>query len=333
MTRLLVAILIVAGVWMTWWAIGSAAHERALSTWIDIRRAEGWAADVSEVETVGFPNRFDTTLSEVRLADPATGVAWSADFLQFLSLAYKPHQVIAVLPDSHVFSTPLQTLTITHDGARGSLFLEPSTALGLDRSTFVVDQMRVSSTLGWRLNLTEGRMAADKVEATQSDYRVGMALTNLQPTADSKRRLDPAGALPDVIDTVQLDATLGFTKPWDRHAIEDARPQFTSIALTDLSASWGRVNFRAAGTLTVDEEGIPTGQINVRAVEWRRLMDMAIGTGLVAETVRPALEAGLDLIASLSGRPDTLDVELNFRRGRIQLGPIPLGPAPRLVLR
>ena len=333
MGRLIVWILGVAAVWMGMWAAGSVFYERALLGWIEARRAEGWAADVAQLEVAGFPNRFDTTLTEVRMADPSTGVAWSAPFVQFLSLAYKPHQVIAVLPEAHAFSTPLQTMTFSHDRARASLFLEPSTSLPLERSVLVVEALDVSSTLGWRVTLAEGRFAAEKAAATENGYRIGAQLDGLVPSSGARTLLDPAGVLPDQVETMRLDATLKFTGPWDRSAIEVARPQVTEIDLDDLSARWGDVTFRAAGDLAVDDGGVPTGRITIKAVEWRRLLDMAIGTGILADTFRPALERALELMASLEGPPNTLDAPLTFENGFVSFGPIPLGPAPRIVIR
>lgn len=333
MRRLIIAILVVSGVWMGLWAAGSIAYEKGLNTWIETRRAEGWAADVAALNVAGFPNRFDTTLTEVRMADPETGIAWSAPFVQFLSLAYKPHEVIAVLPETHVFSTPLQTMTITHDQARGSVFLEPSTSLPLNRSVIEIDALDVASTLGWDVTMEKGVFAAEKAAATEHGYRIGAQLDGLVPSVGTRSLLDPGNVLPDRIETMRLDATLGFTGPWDRYAIEIARPQITAIDLDDLSARWGDVTFRAAGELIVDDAGLPTGRITVKAVEWRRLLDMAIGTGLLAETFRPALERALGLMAALEGPPNTLDAPLTFEKGFVSFGPIPIGPAPRIVIR
>lgn len=330
MLRIVVILLVAAAAWMGWWAFGSVAYERGLSAWIDARRADGWAADVASLETRGFPNRFDTTLSEVRLADPATGVAWSAPFVQFLSLAYRPNQVIAVLPERHDFSTPFQTVSIEHDRARGSLFLAPSTTLPLESARVRIDALEVTSTRDWAVALDEGRFAIEDAPAAQNTYRIGGELLGLAPSAGVLRALDPGGVLPKKVEQLRLDATVRFSAPWDRRAIEEARPQVREIDLSDLSARWGRVTFRAVGELRVNPNGVPTGEITVRAVQWRRLLTMAVGAGLVPEALSGTLERGLEL---LSGKRDTLDVPLEFRRGQIRLGPLPLGPAPRIVIR
>ena len=40
-----------------------------------------------------------------------------------------------------------------------------------------------------------------------------------------------------------------------------------------------------------------------------------------------------ELMAALEGPPNTLDAPLTFENGFISFGPIPLGPAPRIVIR
>jgi len=330
MLRLVVVFLVGALIWMIWWAIGQTAYQTGLKAWVDDRRSEGWVADYTELSTAGFPNRFDTTVKDIALADPETGVAWSAPFVQFLSLSYKPHQVIAVLPDEHRFSTPFQTIDISHDDARASLFLQASALLGLDRARLVTSGLKATSSRGDTLALEDGRLAAEAIEDKENAYRIGAEIEGLFPTKEALGILDPAGVLPKRVDNLRTDAELTFTAPWDRNAIENARPQLTELILTDLSARWGDVTFRAAGQVTVDEVGIPEGEITIRAEEWRRILDMAETMGAVPQALRGTAETALSL---LSGGTDVLDAPLVFSGGRIWLGLIPLGDAPRLVIR
>ena len=129
---------------------------------------------------------------------------------------------------------------------------------------------------------------------------------------------------------MRLDATLSFDRPWNRYAIEDQRPQPTRIDLTDMSARWGTVTFRAAGEVDVTPEGYPEGEITIRAVEWRKLLEMAVSSGVLPEEAVGPLEGALDL---MSGQRDTLDAKLGLRGGMVRLGIIPIAPAPRLVIR
>ncbi|MDD9922114.1 MAG: DUF2125 domain-containing protein [Boseongicola sp.] len=333
MVRLIVVILVVALGWMIWWAFGSTALDRSLTNWVETRRADGWAADVGDIEVNGFPNRFDTTLTDVRFADPDTGVSWSAPFLQILSLAYRPNQVIAALPNEHTLSTPLQTLDFTNSQARGSIYLQASPSLPLDRSSIVVDELKVASSKGWDAGMAQARFATELVPARKNAHRIGAEILELQIAKALKNTLDPAGILPDAIERLHFDADVGLTGPLDRHVIEDARPQITDIDLRSLAAAWGDVNFKAVGKVTVDEAGTPTGELTVKAVEWRRLLTMAVETGVLPEAFAPSVERSLELLAALKGPPDTIDATLEFRGGLTYLGLIPIGPAPDLTIR
>ena len=197
----------------------------------------------------------------------------------------------------------------------------------------VLDKVRLASDIGWAVDLEQGRFATEPVAARADAHRVGAEITGLQLPSDLRNAFDPAGLLPDAIERLRLDADVGFTAPWDRAAIEVARPQVTDIDLKDLSANWGSVTFRAAGALQVDGNGTPDGTLSVKAVDWQKLLDLAVASGLLPEDLRPSTENALNLIASLKGPGDTIDVDLTFRRGGVFIGPIPIGDAPRIIIR
>lgn len=71
----------------------------------------------------------------------------------------------------------------------------------------------------------------------------------------------------------------------------------------------------------------------MKATNWREMLELAVGAGLIPEGLAPTVERGLEVLAGMSGSPETLDAPLSFRNGYVAFGPIPLGPAPRFVLR
>lgn len=329
MIRLIVVLLVAALAWMTWWAVGQTAYEKALTSWVGERRADGWEASFTSLATTGFPNRFDTTISDVTLADSEAGLTWSAPFIQFLSLSYKPHQVIAVLANRHQVATPAQTVTVTHENARASLFFQPRPSLPVDRVRLVVEDIALSSSQGWRAAAAEGRFAASRQPASTDSYRFGADIRALEPAGPVLALLDPRRRLPDTIETFRLDATLGFTGPWDRYALESGPPQVTRIDLADLSAVWGDVSVRLSGELTVDDTGRPEGRVTIRAVQWQTILDMVIAAGLVPEAARQNAENAL---TAMSRQSDTVEASLDIEDGQIRLGPVPLARVPILRL-
>ena len=87
------------------------------------------------------------------------------------------------------------------------------------------------------------------------------------------------------------------------------------------------------GEVTVDAQGYPEGEVTVKARNWRDILRMAVASGTLPDAFAGTLEDGLGLISQMSGNPKTLDIPLNFRNGKVRLGPVPLGDAPVLRLR
>ncbi len=325
MRRLIVVILILFGLWAGYWFVGSTALDRGLSAWIEDRRSEGWVADYSDLAVRGFPNRFDTTFSDLELADPDTGLAWSLPFFQIFTLSYKPNHLIAVWPDAHQIATPRERLTITSENMQASLVVEPGTDLVLDRATLVANAVTTSSSLGWQAGAGTLQVASRQIAEADNTHDIAIEATAVTLAQPIKRQLDPLGALPSDIKTLRLLTKIGFDAPWDRFAIERARPQPTSIDIDDLTALWGDLELRAAGELALDTQGRATGDIAVKAVNWREMLDIAVASGALPDTMRPSIENGLSLLAGLSGRADTIDATLTLRNSAIFLGPIPIG--------
>lgn len=334
MRSLLILTLAAALAWSVYWAVGSAGATTAFQTWFEERRGEGWVAEYSDLDTKGFPNRFDTTFKDISLADPDTGLAWDAPFFQVFTLSYKPNHVIAVWPNDQRIATPLAKYDLTSGDMRASLVTRPAPGLPLERLTLTAEDLTIlgrgksQSTKAKALTL-----AAERAAAAESTYRFGLSADGFAPALDWRVQIDPSGSLPETLEALSLDVSIKFDKPWDLSAIEDARPQPREIKLRLAEARWGRLELQAAGELAVDAAGIPTGEITIKARNWREILRLAVETGAMPRGFGDTVEDGLSLISQLAGNPKTLDIPLNLKNGRILLGPVPLGPAPVLRLR
>ncbi|MEM6277511.1 MAG: DUF2125 domain-containing protein [Pseudomonadota bacterium] len=316
--------------WSGYWVVANTALERGAGAWFDARRGEGWQADYKDLTVSGFPYRFDTTLTDVALADPGTGAVWQAPEFIVTALAYQPNHVIAIFPDEQTLRSPFDTLTVTSSDMRASARVG-GTNVELRESTAQMADVALRSTQGWDVTLESGLLAT----RAQGDnvYDLYFEAKDLRPSDALRLGVDPQGRLPDTFETLRLDASLAFDAPWDRFAIEVARPQPTRIDLKDFNARWGQLELRAVGALDVDANGAPEGRITVKATNWRDIVSIGEATGLLPESAIPTITRGLEVLASLSGPANTIDVPLSFQRGFVSLGPIPLGPAPRLRLR
>lgn len=332
-TALATIVFLAAIGWGGYWFIGSSAVERSLNNWLQDRRAEGWQAEARMLQTRGFPSRFDTTITGLELADPETGLAWQLPRLEILALSYRPNHIIAMLTGPQVLATPQQRITIASESLRGSVVFVPDTDLTLDRANFELAGIRLASTLGWDGALESGRFGTRRNNTNPLAHDIAFEATALRPSDALRGRLDPGGLLPPAFGRFGADVTATFTAPWDRHAVEDARPQISDLDIRQISASWGDLELRATGRISVDAQGIPTGDITLNATNWRDMIDIARNSGALPDAMAGPLTSALEFLARMSGDSDTLDAPLAFRDGRVMLGPIPLGAAPRLIIR
>ena len=330
--RALLAIVIVAALaWSGFWYWQAQARDRAVTDWLAERRAAGWVAEAADVRVTGYPNRADLVVTALDLADPGEGWSWQAEELQVLALSYKPHHVIAVLPGEQVVATPYDAIRVTSDLLRGSVIFRPTPRLELDHSTFEIEGMRLAGDSGWTAGIGKAILATRQAGGTPFAHDVAFDAQGLALPPATTERI--GGVLPAEIGQVGLDATLAFDRAWDRPAIEGENPVLEGVEVRDLTLTWGKLDLRGRGTLGIDAEGFAEGRLDLRARNWREMLDVAETAGMLDPTLAGAVRAGLDLIARFGGDGETLNVPLDFSGGRTSLGPIPLGPAPRLAQR
>lgn len=333
MRKLVMIAVILAGLWAGYWFIGASGVETAFKTWIEDRRSDGWVSQAQDISTKGFPSRFDTTFSGLELADPETGLAWRAGEFQILALSYRPHHVIAVWPGQQIVSSPLQNISFQADVFKGSLVFEPNTDLPLDRSSITIENLTMTSNLGWSAGLEAGQIATRKSSAAPNRHDIHVQATGVLPASSFVQSFAGGDLLPSIFEHALLKASVDFTKPWDRHAIEDARPQITRIQIDELDAKWGELGLKAVGSVDVDERGVPTGEVAIKAQNWRKMIEIAEASGAIAPELVSTITGALQFVAGLSGNSKTLDVTLSLSDGAVFLGPIPIGAAPIIKIR
>lgn len=334
--RILLAIVItLAAAWAGYWFIGSGALRSGVAAWFDARRAEGWQASYSDLSIQGFPSRFDTSLSDIALADPASGLGWRAPFFQVLTLSYTPNRAIAVWPREQRIDTPQGSYALTSEDMRASLHVAASTAMALERGILTAEGITITAENGGNGAFSIGalRLAAEQAGTEpgvgRPRYHLGLAADGVAPPAPLLARGD---ALPRVIDSVAADVTVTFDKPWDRHALEDARPQPTQIVIKSAEIRWGQMTLAASGVLDVGPGGQPDGTLTVTARNWRKMLETAADATLVTPEMAQTAERALTVFAGTGEAAKSLEVPLRFDGGRVWIGPIPIADTPVLRL-
>ena len=326
MRALLMLVLLVAALWSAWWFYGARQTEAAFEGWLAGRAALGEVAEAG-IAVRGYPSRFDTTLSDLRIG--FGGWLWEADTFQTLMLAYAPHRAVAVWPGPQRLIDPFGNTTVLEgEEARASVRVGIDPALPLTSVTLVARDVALDGT-GWQGRLAEFRFAARAGEGIgaalgeDARYQVGILLDDLA--------LPEGGAVPEalppVLDLLRIDAVAEFDAPLALAAEVPARME--ELRIGEITLDWGGIGLSAdEGRLRVDGGGFLSGSLPLRLRGYPLLVEALRDLGILPERQVVLALAGLSLIAGDDG---DITVPLSFEGGETRLGPIPLGPAPRLV--
>ena len=326
------AVALAAAGWSAWWFVGAAAHDAALNGWLAARRADGWQAETASLETQGFPNRFDTRMTALALADPGAGWAWSAPTLDVFMLSYAPNRAIVGFAREQTLAVPGARAALRSQDLRASVRFAPGPSLALTRLSLEGRGLSLEGP-GWRAaatSLAAHVLESDPATAPADSYDLYFAAEGVAPSRDLRDLIDPAGALPELAQALRLDARVALDRPLDRFAVEDAPPQVAALSLTAFEAQWGALSLRASGLVRADAEGLAEGEITVRARNWREMLRAGVAAGALSADLGAALETGLGFLAMLGGDQNAIEAPLTFSGGYARLGPVPLGRAPRL---
>lgn len=324
MRRLTALVLIAAALWSGWWFVGARATRGAIEGWLAAQRADGREAQ-ADLRVRGFPSRFDTTFTDLAIGDPGAGWRWAAGEFQTLMLSYAPNRAIAVWPGPQRIETPLGAATVEGARASASVRAGVATDLPLEALTFVGADL-VADGDGWRATVREARLALERAGGS-ADYHLGLQVADLAPPEAAA----PLGdMLPRVIELIRVDAAATLSAPLAGRAA-GAPPVLEAIEIAEARLDWGEMRVAVSGgPIEIGRDGAPYGRLDVRVEGWRRMVAAAVAAGIVPERRAPLTIAALDVIAGDGVARGVLETELVFEDGRMFLGPVSLGPAPRL---
>lgn len=326
MRALLVVVLVLGGLYGGYWFIGARAAEQGAERVFTELAARGYVAECEALSVVGFPSRFDVTVTAPRLSDPARGIGWQAPFVQVFSLSYKPWHLIAALPNEQKLTLPGQEITIGSTRMQGSVEVSPTPSLPLKRLDGVAEGVSLRSTAGWALAAASANIAVHAQEAHVQ--QVALRLLDLLPDQRLTALLSAQTALPERISRMDVLADVTLAGPVALSG--SVLPGVEAVALREAHLIWGPMTLRASGTLRPDDLGQAEGKIDLRIEGWREGFLAAQALGLIPQQFAVAAENVLAGLAAQSGDAAVLELPLLMQNGRMMLGPVPLGAAPLL---
>lgn len=331
--RLFKLVLVLAVFGSLYWYGAAFVLRLGITTWFETRAAQGWQADFSDIQNTGYPLRHVTTLTNPALADPKTGAAWHGDWISFDSPAIWPgEQTLRFAATPQYLSYFDHSITLIADNLTAELHLQAGLALELGRMTLTAGPWAIQGDDAQIMSAQSLTVAMVQTEPAET-YRFDISAARFTPGPAVRRLIRSSASLPADFQTLQMDMTVRFDHAWDRTSLEQKRPQPRQIDLRLAELHWGELRLFATGALSIDTAGQPTGTIAIKAENWREMLTMVHSAGVIPTQLTGPAESVLGLLAGLGGNPNSLDIKLNFKDGMVRIGPLPIGPAPKFILR
>ena len=317
MKRLFLGIVIATLAYSGWWFYAAHDLRSSVETWFEDLRAAGWDATYADITVRGFPSRTDLTLTEPTLMSPNGKIGWQAPFFQILGLTYKKGHVIAAWPDAQTLQTPDGAIAVTSEGMRASVIYEDDRVLRSNFEAAVVNLAGPDETVA----LAGVNAALEQTVPGLAEYRVAVAINGLAMSNPSV-----TGSLaPEALATLRAETVIRLSDPLSLTSPTDSPPQLEALTVRTMQVDYGALTMKLGGHADFDEQGRATGEVTLEAQNWREALQTAQDAGNLPPEIADTVRDVLGLVASLNGNRDTLDITFGLDRGRVMLGPLPIG--------
>lgn len=320
MRKLVIITAILAALYSAYWGVGRVGLARGIPQAQAALAAQGVNIGYQDLTIQGFPSRFDTTLTGVHLTTQSA--EWKTPLAQLFALSYRPNHIIAYLPGPHTVLANGIAHTLTPQDMRASVQVGASTTLPLKNATIELTNATLSNDEG-TTQIAKGLAALRHAGPGDNQYDVYAQFDQITP--DVIAAIDPNAHLPRQFDVLRLDALATLSEPLNR---ETSQPALTALNLREATMVWGDIQITIKGDLTV-AAGVPSGAVTVTIKGWQAALAMLTKAGIIA----PQSARQMSQFATPFARgDDTLDLPITLRDGTMWVGPLPIGPAPRLPL-
>lgn len=321
---LAVLVVLVAAAYGGVWFYAAGLVRDQVEAMLDDQRAQGAVVEAESFAVEGFPFDFRVRIAPGAIRRP-DGVTVEAGLV---SVAARPWAWNRIGLD-------LSGLRVTVDPGAGTGAVPLSAAVAVGDGELVLtrggDPRGVRLSLeGVAVDVGDRRLAAAETAGASVDRRpdgsLGLAGSAREVTVPMALALEePFG---DTVDRADLAAALVPEPPSriDTNSVRAWRDAGGRTEIERLSLAWGPLTIEASGTLTLDDELQPQGELTATIEGLVPLADALEAGGILEARPAAIFKAGASLF---SGRP----IPLSIQGGKVSLGPfeVPGLELPRIV--
>ncbi|HZT89624.1 MAG TPA: DUF2125 domain-containing protein [Stellaceae bacterium] len=325
-------LLVLFGLYTGFWFLVADRLRQGLADQAQLLRAKGLDVTWAKATVNGFPFVFRASLEDARVVDdaakPSPEVTAEHLYATTAPWDFRHWRLSAPrgLKASFVEAGQRLPMTLAASEATGEV--------GIDGggSTFLV-------------NLTGVTAAAAATTVTAQSAEAKIVLPPHPPTGHTEpsatatialRQVKLPAAVPplgDTVDDVTVAATLMGPLPSGppRQAAAAWRDAGGTLELDSLHLEWGQLGVTANGTVALDGDLQPTGAFSGAIQGYDQVMTALAASGRLRAGDIGLARIGLAMLAKAgpNGRPE-IRTSFTIEGGEMRLGPVKLGPAPRI---
>ena len=331
MRLLVIVILIASSGWSTYWFVGKSIRQATLNNWFNEKSENGWDVQ-NTLHLRGFPNRFDAIIEDINLNNPKSGLKWSADRLEILQLSYKPNHFIVLGPLEQKLQIFDQKLFITSKKLRGSLVFQTDSELELDRSTISSEKLIIETSTDTFFAAEKIILALRRINNSENIYDIALDLREVFSSRLNLKNYDPYETMPNEFEILTLDASAEFDKPLNQKSFDQKLYNISNFKINKTELVWGSFKLKAVGNLSLDPDGYLTGNITIRATNWKQVFDLVLDNRVTNKETKNAIRTLFKLFGNISQNNQALEIPLKFSNKKIFIGIIPIANSPKINL-
>lgn len=322
-------VLLVAGGWTVWWNVLASQLRSGLDRQVAALEAAGWEISHDPVQTTGFPFRIELGVANLDAVTPS-GHGLRAPRLSAESLAYQPDRWVIVASEGLSLGRGAKGWTaVTGEALRASVSSldrqPPRLVIEFDQPRFAAEAGAEPFPIAGADSLVINLLPRD---AGSRQAGLLFDLVNAEPR--------PGGALAEMSERRRFnlraeavaEEALSLSGPTWSRALSSWRDAGGALTDVRIEATAGEDFARGQSErLTGDASGRLSGELG---------LNLRGGTAPLAGLARapgvdPRAAAAVRFGAQLTGglRGET-SLTLRFADGRTIIGPVNLGPAPKL---
>jgi hypothetical protein len=331
------ALAAVAVAYAGWWQYAAGALKQQLDAFRAEGSRSGATAEWRAMAISGFPLSLDAQFEKPAYTNNQAGFGWRGETLSIHLKPWSLSHLVFSAPGRQSIALAQGSRVITLEGKAGSALVNVVTDLNgalLQTALFVasanysgrsggdvvsIRSERLEASLNRPSAVSPGGMAIIEISLLGRGLNIeGVAL----PLGPNIERLELTASLKDV----SADERIG-----DAEALARWRAAGAPVRIKSFLFVSGGVEATGRGSLKLDANNQPEGELNVTVKGHNRLLDALAAQGFVPmDRVEPARMA-LGFIAAAGGAKNQVTLPIRFKGGSAYLGPLKIGPAPFLA--